>query len=110
MEILFQEIVVLLREARTSVVRNINSVMVSTYFEIGKRIVKEEQKGKARAEYGKELIQNLSRHLTKEFGKGFSERNLEQMRKFYLSYPIPQTVSAELDPIETGNTPFSNLL
>ena len=69
--------------------------MAKTYFLIGKRIVEEEQNGEKRAEYGKKLIKELSKKLTKEFGKGFSERNLEQMRKFYLAYSIPQTVSAE---------------
>ncbi len=69
--------------------------MVLTYFEIGRRIVEEEQQGKERAEYGKRLLKGLSEVLTKEFGKGFSERNLEQMRKFYLTYSISQTLSAE---------------
>lgn len=69
--------------------------MVGTYFEIGERIVENEQGGKERAAYGKEIIKTLSKVLTKEFGKGFSERNLEQMRQFYLVYSKPQTPSAE---------------
>lgn len=69
--------------------------MTKTYFLIGKRIVEEEQNGNERATYGKNLIKNLSKKLTNEFGKGFSERNIEQMRKFYKTYSIPQTLSAE---------------
>lgn len=69
--------------------------MTKAYFLIGKRIVVEEQKGNKRAEYGKNLIKILSEKLTKEFGKGFSQRNLEQMRTFYVRYSIPQTVFAK---------------
>lgn len=69
--------------------------MTTTYFLIGKRIVEEEQGGEKRAEYGENLIIKLSEKLTRDYGKGFSKRNLEQMRKFYLTYSISQTVSAE---------------
>ena len=69
--------------------------MVSTYFEVGKLIVEEEQNGEERAKYGKNIIENLSKKLTKEYGKGFSRRNLEYMRKFYSAYSITQTASAE---------------
>ena len=92
---IYEEIRWLLKSARENIVLTINSTMAKTYFLIGKRIVEEEQNGEKRAEYGKKLIKELSKKLTKEFGKGFSERNLEQMRKFYLAYSIPQTVSAE---------------
>lgn len=92
---IYEEIRGLLKSARENIVSTINSTMVKTYFLIGKRIVEEEQNGEKRAEYGKKLIKELSKKLTKEFGKGFSERNLEQMRKFYLAYSIPQTLSAE---------------
>ena len=92
---IYEEIRGLLKSARENIVSTINSTMAKTYFLIGKRIVEEEQNGEKRAEYGKKLIIELSKKLTKEFGKGFSERNLEQMRKFYLAYSIPQTVSAE---------------
>lgn len=92
---IYEEIRGLLKSARKNIVLTINSTMAKTYFLIGKRIVEEEQNGEKRAEYGKKLIKELSKKLTKEFGKGFSERNLEQMRKFYLAYSIPQTVSAE---------------
>jgi hypothetical protein len=69
--------------------------MVITYFEIDKMIVEEEQDGKERADYGKKVIKELSKALTKEFGKWFLERNIEQMRQFYFAYSKPQTLSAE---------------
>ncbi len=91
----------LLQTARLSVVKQVNNVMVLTYFKIGKRIVEEEQKGNKRANYGEKLLLELSDKLTKEFGKGFSVTNLKQMRIFYLSYkdrmPIGQTVSDQFN-------------
>ena len=92
---IYQEIHDLLHNARQNIISNVNSTMTKTYFLIGKRIVEEEQDGNKRAEYGKNLIKILSEKLTKEFGKGFSQRNLEQMRTFYVRYSIPQTLSAE---------------
>ena len=92
---IYQEIHDLLHKARQNIISNINSTMTKTYFLIGKRIVEEEQDGNKRAEYGKKLIKTLSEKLTKEFGRGFSQRNLEQMRTFYLRYSISQIVSAE---------------
>lgn len=92
---IYQEIHDLLHNARQNIISNINSTMTKTYFLIGKRIVEEEQNGNKRAEYGKKLMKILSEKLTKEFGRGFSQRNLEQMRIFYLRYSISQTVSAE---------------
>ncbi|WP_243396798.1 PDDEXK nuclease domain-containing protein [Flavobacterium pectinovorum] len=67
--------------------------MTITYFEIGKIIVEEEQNGKDRAEYGKQLLKNLSKQLTKEFGKGFSIRNLEQIRQFYIIYSKSESLT-----------------
>src|SRR5690606_4723106 len=86
-------IVDLLQSARNNVVRTINQTMVTTYFEIGRKIVEEEQNGKDRADYGKSLLQDLSKVLTSEFGKGFSVTNIQQMRSFYLSYQKQQTLS-----------------
>lgn len=83
---IYEEIHELLSKARQNIISNINSTMRKTYFLIGKRIVEEEQNGNKRAEYGKNLIKTLSKKLTKEFGKGFSETNLEQMRKFFKVY------------------------
>ncbi len=83
---LFENIKALLHEARSAVIRNINTAMVMTYFEIGRMIVMDEQKGKKRAGYAEETLKNLSLDLTGEFGKGFSERNLRAFRQFYLTY------------------------
>ena len=98
---LFQQVAVLLQNARQQVLRTINSTMVYTYFEIGRMIVEEEQNGKDRAEYGKQILKGLSQQLTKEFGKGFSLRNLEQIRKFYQIYSISSTVSTILENKKT---------
>ena len=89
----FNQIIDLLQSARGKIVRAVNQTMVTTYFEIGRMIVEEEQKGKERAEYGKSLLKELSKVLSKEFGKGFSVTNLQQMKKFYLIYSKQQTLS-----------------
>ena len=83
----FAEIAALLTEARSNTFRAVNIVMVDTYWKVGRRIVKQEQQGNDRAEYGDYLISNLSRHLTGVFGQGFSEANLQNMRRFFLAYP-----------------------
>ena len=90
---IYEEIHELLSKARQNIISNINSTMTKTYFLIGKRIVEEEQNGNKRAEYGKNLIKILSEKLTKEFGKGFSETNLKQMKTFYINYKNSQTLS-----------------
>lgn len=87
------QIVDLLQSARSKVVRTVNQTMVLTYFEIGRMIVEEEQDGKERAGYGKQILKELSNVLTKEFGKGFSVDNLENMRRFYLVYGKSETLS-----------------
>ena len=109
----------LLQSARLQVVRTVNQTMVLTYYEIGRMIVEEEQHGKNRAEYGTRLLKNLSAYLTEQFGKGFSIRNLELIKKFYFVYSksqtvsaisenqIPQTLSAEFE--EIAETAPSNL-
>ena len=86
----------LLDQARRSTARSINSVLTTTYWEIGRLIVEYEQKGKSRAAYGEELLAHLSKDLTGDHGRGFSERNLRQMRNFYLGWEIWQTPSAKL--------------
>ena len=104
----FYDIVVdLLKEARKSVVRTVNKTMVYTYFEIGRIIVEEEQKGKSRAEYGKELLKELSNRLIKEFGNGFSVTNLQQMRQFYLTYEKQQTLSVKSEKGQTLSDEFN---
>lgn len=94
---LFTRAVNLLQEAREKVVRTVNLTMVHTYFEIGRMIIEEEQHGEDRAQYGKHLLQELSGVLTKEFGKGFSVSNLQQMRNFYTVYQNQQTLSVKSD-------------
>ena len=93
----YSQIVDLLQSARNQVIRTVNQTMVFTYYEIGKKIVEEEQEGKDRAEYGKHLLKELSKVLTKEFDKGFSVTNIQQMRNFYLTYQKQQTLSANSD-------------
>ncbi|GAB4015272.1 PDDEXK nuclease domain-containing protein [Spirosoma migulaei] len=93
---LFGKIADLIGLARQQVVTTVNLTMVRTYFEIGRTIVEDEQQGNTRAQYGKAIITDLAKRLTDAFGKGFSVRNLEQMRQFYLTYSIPQTVPAKL--------------
>ncbi|MBN1382559.1 MAG: DUF1016 family protein [Deltaproteobacteria bacterium] len=80
-------IVDLLEAARRTSVRAINTVMTATYWEIGRRIVEAQQKGKRRAAYGGKLIARLAADLTERFGRGFGVDNLELMRLFYLIYP-----------------------
>ena len=86
----------IIEDSKKHIVRNINTIMLQTYWNIGKRIVEEEQQGNNKAEYGKALIYNLSKELTKTYGKGFSRSNLFSMRKFYLSYQKFQTLSGKL--------------
>ena len=83
----YADVATMLREGRTKTYAAINFVMVETYWNIGRRIVEQEQKGKERAGYGEYLITGLSRHLGDTFGKGFSEANLWNMRQFYTTFP-----------------------
>ncbi|GAB1385232.1 PDDEXK nuclease domain-containing protein [Melaminivora sp.] len=83
----FTDIEHILQHGRATAYRAVNTAMVETYWRIGQRIVEEEQRGKERAEYGKALIANLSRHLGEHFGKGFSVANLKNFRQFYLTFP-----------------------
>lgn len=80
------EIKKILRNARQKAYTAVNSAMVEAYWKIGRRIVEEEQSGRERAEYGKEIIKNLSKELTEEFGKGFGERNIRNIRQFYILF------------------------
>lgn len=86
----------LLREGRKQAARAINTVLVQTYWHIGKHIVEFEQGGKEKSDYGSELLDRLSRDLTLEFGKGFSRSNLFQVRQFYNKFPKIQTLSGQL--------------
>lgn len=84
---LTREILEIVRHARTSAYRAVNAVMVEAYWQIGRRIVKEEQHGRARAGYGQEIVRTVAHRLTAEFGHGFSEANVWNFRQFYLTYP-----------------------
>lgn len=90
---LFHQVAELLQNARQQVLRTVNSTMTFTYFEIGRMIVEEEQNGKDRAAYGKQVLKGLSEQLTSEFGKGYGVRNLEFIRKFYLIYSNSSTLT-----------------
>lgn len=89
----YYQIVDLLQSARKKVVQTVNQTMVHTYFEIGRMIVEEEQDGKERADYGKQILKELSTILTDRFGKGFSVDNLENMRRLYVTYGKSETPS-----------------
>jgi hypothetical protein len=86
----------IIEEARGRVARSINHERTMTYWRIGERIFIEEQDSKQRADYGKYLLKNLSEVLVNEFGDGFSRRQLELMRQFYLTFPIANAVSSQL--------------
>lgn len=102
----------ILHQARAHVVREINKTQVLAYYEIGREIVEFEQKGKARAGYGEELIRRLSKDMTEKFGKGFSEINLRNMRRFYLEFPkqIQQTLSVKSPIRKTLSAKFEPVL
>lgn len=91
----FENVRALIQKAQQTVVRQVNSVMVFTYFELGKQIVEQEQKGKEQADYGSYLLSELSEKLTAEFGKGYSKRNLELIRKFYLTFKNAKSVISQ---------------
>ena len=94
-EDLFADVARVIEEARRAAARSVNAVMTATYWLVGRRIVEQEQGGMERAGYGEGLLDRLSADLTDRFGRGFSVRNLEQMRGFYLRWPISQTPSAK---------------
>ena len=91
-----EEIRELVRSARATAKKGVDLVQVYTNFEIGRRIVEQEQKGKDRAAYGEEVIKGLSERLTDEFGSGFSARNLELMRRFFLIYADRQSIAQSM--------------
>ncbi len=93
---LIDSIGLLLEHGRKQAYRAIDSILVKTYWEIGKQVVEYEQEGREKAEYGSALLVNLSKDLKLRYGKGFSRSNLYLMRQFYLKYPIIQTASGKL--------------
>lgn len=90
------EIRKLLENARNNIAQQVNTELLTTYWQIGRIIVEYEQQSQLRAEYGKQTLKELSKELTREFGKGFSVSNIQFMRRFYQSYPIQQTASVKL--------------
>ena len=90
------EIRELLENARKNVAQQVNTQLLTTYWNIGRIIVEYEQQNQLRADYGKQTLRELSRELTREFGKGFSRSNLQNMWAFYLAYEKCQTVSGKL--------------
>ena len=103
----------LLETARGQVAKSVNDIMVHTYWRVGQYIVEFEQKGEIRAEYGKSILNQLSKDLTEQYGKGFNRNNLQYMRKLYIAFPICTALSCKLswshyleilkidDPLET---------
>ena len=95
----FGDVSKIIDAARDSAVRSVNAAMTAAYWLIGRRIVEFEQSGEERAEYGAALIERLAEDLTGRFDRGFSRQNVQNMRLFYLSYPIEkicQTLSGKL--------------
>ncbi|MEP7195291.1 MAG: PDDEXK nuclease domain-containing protein [Saprospiraceae bacterium] len=90
-----EQIKQLIKEAQLSIVHSVNSIMVQAYFEFGKRIVEHEQDGKEHSNYGEYILDRLSIDLTNKFGKGYSKRNFELIRKFYLTYKIAKSAISQ---------------
>jgi hypothetical protein len=95
---LYNSISELIEQSRKQVAQSVNLTVVYTYYEIGRHIVEDEQKGSQRAEYGKAVLKELSKRLSGKYGRGFSEDNLDRMKKFYLMYSphISATLSRKL--------------
>lgn len=93
---IYQSIKEIIQRSRERVYRMANSALLETYWQIGKLIIEDEQKGNAKAKYGKATLKNLATQLTLEFGKGFDYTNLTNMRKFYQAFPILDTLRQEL--------------
>lgn len=93
---LYYRIRQILESARANISRAVNSEMVRAYWLVGREIVEDEQKGRARAGYGEKLLENLSKRLTAEFGRGFDVTNLWKIKKFYLTFPLLDTVCLEV--------------
>jgi hypothetical protein len=93
----FKQVADLLASARQFAKRQLDSAIVTTYYEIGRMIVEREQQGQKRAQYGAKLIKGLSEYLTEQYGRGFSVVNLQSIRKFYQVYSqsIQQSLTAK---------------
>lgn len=93
---LYDSIKEVLNKSRQQAYQAVNTSMLFAYWSIGQLIVENEQDGNENAEYGKSVIENLSKKLTEDYGTGFSQRNIRNMRKFYLLYQNRNTVCAKL--------------
>ncbi|MBQ6777394.1 MAG: hypothetical protein IJP52_03690 [Paludibacteraceae bacterium] len=89
------EIRQIIRQAQQNAVRSVDFCRVQMYWNLGKRILEEEQQGKARAEYGSYLIKDLAQRIEPEYGSGFGERQLKFCRQFYREYPIVNTLRSQ---------------
>ena len=92
----YDQVKTILQSARDRAYTQVNFIMVEAYWSIGKQIMEEEQRGEDRAKYGSYLIKELSTQLTMEFGKGFSQQSIRNMRQFYNCFPIRSTLWSEL--------------
>jgi len=92
----YDQIKTILQSARDKAYTQVNFIMVEAYWHIGQQIVEEEQRGEGRAKYGSYLIKELSKQLTTDFGKGFSQQSIRNMRQFYCCFPICSTLWSEL--------------
>jgi predicted nuclease of restriction endonuclease-like (RecB) superfamily len=93
---LYHSVKEIIIQSRQLLFRMANSALLETYWHIGKIIVEDEQEGQSKAQYGKAILKNLATQLTSEFGKGFDERNLNNMRAFYNAFPIWNALRTEL--------------
>jgi hypothetical protein len=91
-----KNIVNIIEQARNKFYRAVNFLMVEAYWQIGKKIVQEEQRGKRRADYGSFLLKELAVKLTKDYGSGFDESNLRYIRNFYIQFPMRDALRHEL--------------
>jgi hypothetical protein len=92
----YQDIKSILQTARDNAYKSVNFIMVEAYWNVGKKIVEVEQHGETKAKYGSNLIGELSKQLTADFGAGFTPQNLRNMRQFYNYFPIRHTLCSEL--------------
>lgn len=97
MKELVSEIRSIIESARTNAVRSVDFCRVQMYWQIGRRIVEEEQGGQTRAEYGKGLKKNLAKEIEPEYGSGFGQRQLERARQFYIEFPNASTLRTQFN-------------
>jgi len=91
-----EEIKEIMIKARQRIARDMNSVMLDTYWQVGRSIVENEQNGELKAQYGKRILAELSKRLTLELGRGYSKSNLYNIRDLYIAYPKFQMLSGKI--------------